>query len=157
MAVIKTDREYEQTQRLLEQWRASGAKLRASIEAAGLSPEHVELCMAPHLTMQDSLEGQLSWYDRARRGDIIPLSSVSWIGMSLIALRIAKGLTRRELAELLEVDEAQVERDERDEYHGISVERAQRVIDALGGSVTVAVSAEPPARPEWELAEAQAR
>jgi hypothetical protein len=36
--MIKTQREYEQAQRTLEQWRASGEKLRASVEAAGLSP-----------------------------------------------------------------------------------------------------------------------
>lgn len=157
MSVVKTQREYEQTQRLLKQWKASGEKLRASIEAAGFNPEHVELCMAPHLAMQDSLEGQLNWYDRARRGDIIPLPDLKSIGLSLIALRLAKGLTQRQLAERLGVNEAQVSKDERNEYHGISVERAQRVIDALGGSIAVAVSPEPPARPEWELAETQAR
>jgi DNA-binding XRE family transcriptional regulator len=157
MSVIHTQREYEQTQRLLEQWRASGEKLRASIEAEGLSPEHVELCMAPHLTMQDSLEGQLAWYDRARCGDILPLPSLKRIGLSLIALRIAKGLTQRQLAKRLGVNEAQVSKDEKNEYHGISVERAQRIIDALEGSVTVTVSPERPAAPEWELAEAQAR
>jgi len=113
--------------------------------------------MASHLTMQDSLEGQLNWYDNARKGKIRPLSNLKRIGLSLIALRIAKGLTQRQLAERLGVNEAQVSKDEMNEYHGISVERAQRVIDALGGSVTVAVSPEPPARPEWELAEAQAR
>lgn len=157
MSRITTEREYEQTQRILEQWRASGEKLRASMEAAGLSSEHVELCMAPHLTMQDDLEGQLNWYERARRGDIIPLPNLRQVGLSLIALRIAKGLTQRQLAERLGVNEAQVSKDEKNEYHGISVERAQRVIDALEGSVTVAVSPERPARPEWERTEAQAR
>lgn len=157
MSVIKTQREYEQTRQILERWRASGEKQRASLEAAGLSPEHVELCMAPHLTMQDSLEGQLNWYDRARRGDIIPLFSLRRIGLSLIALRLAKGLTQRQLAERLGVYEAQVSRDEKNEYHGISVERAQRVIDVLGGSVTMTVSPEAPAKAEWEREEAQAR
>jgi transcriptional regulator with XRE-family HTH domain len=107
--------------------------------------------------MLDQMQGQLNWYDRARRGDIIPLSDLRSIGLSLIALRIAKGLTQRQLAERLGVNEAQVSKDEKNEYAGISVERAQRVIDALEGSVTVAVSAERPAAQEWELAEAPAR
>jgi DNA-binding XRE family transcriptional regulator len=155
MSRITTQREYEQTQYLLEQRKASGEKLRASMEAAGLSPEHVELCMAPQLTMQDSLDGQLNRYERARRGEIWPLPDLKAIGLSLIALRIAKGLTQRQLAERLGVNEAQVSKDEKNEYHGISVERAQRIIDALEGSITVAVSPERPAKPEWELAEAQ--
>jgi DNA-binding XRE family transcriptional regulator len=157
VSVLNTQREYEQTQQLLEQWRASGEKLRASIEAAGLSPDHVELAMQPHLAMQDQFEGQLAWYDNARNGTIRPLPDLKAIGLSLIALRIAKGLTQRQLAERLGVNEAQVSRDEKNEYHGVSVERAQRVINALEGSVTVTVSAERPATPEWELAEAQAR
>jgi DNA-binding Xre family transcriptional regulator len=145
MAVIKTQSEYEQTLETLQQWRASGERLRASVEAAGIPPHHVELAMAPHLTMQDQMEGDVAWYERAKRGEILPLPSIRQIGLSLIALRIAKGLTQRQLAKRLGVNEAQVSKDERNEYHGISVDRVQRIIDALGGSVTVSVS---PDRPE---------
>jgi DNA-binding XRE family transcriptional regulator len=159
MARVVTNDEYEQTRQLLEQWRVAGERQRARLQAAGLSPEHVELAMQPHLAMQDQFEGQLAWYDNARRGDIIPLPDLKAIGLSLIALRIAKGLTQRQLAERLGVNEAQVSKDEKHEYHGISVERAQRIIDAMGGSVTVSVSPEPPPTPEWmlEKAEAEAR
>jgi hypothetical protein len=150
MGRIKTQREYERSRETFEQWRASGERLRASFEAAGLTPDHVELAMAPHLTMQDQMQGELDWYDRARRGDILPLPSLRSIGLSLIALRLARGLTQRQLAERLGVNEAQVSKDESNEYHGISVERAQRVIDALEGSVTVAVSPEQPDEPTWE-------
>jgi DNA-binding XRE family transcriptional regulator len=156
MGMIKTQREYEHAQRTLEQWRASGEKLRASIEAAGLSPEHVETGMAPHLTMQDQMQGELDWYDNARKGTIRPLPTLARIGLCLIALRIANGLSQRQLAERLGVNEAQVSKDEKNEYHGISVDRAQRIIDAMGGSVTVAVSAEPPGHPTLELAEVRA-
>lgn len=156
MGMIKTQREYERAQRTLAQWRASGEKLRASIEATGLSPEHVETCMAPHLTMQDQMQGELDWYDNARKGAIRPLPTLARIGLSLIALRLANGLTQRQLAERLGVNEAQVSKDEKNEYHGISVDRAQRIIDAMGGSVTVALTAERPATPELDLAEVQA-
>jgi DNA-binding XRE family transcriptional regulator len=124
------------------------------MEAAGLSPEHVELCMAPQLTMQDSLDGQLNRYERARRGEIWPLPDLKAIGLSLIALRIAKGLTQRQLAERLGVNEAQVSKDEKNEYHGISVERAQRIIDALEGSVTVTVSSQPSSEQAPQLVQA---
>jgi DNA-binding XRE family transcriptional regulator len=157
MSRVKTPREYEQTQQLLNQGREFGEKQRASLLAAGLSPEHVELAMQPLLAMQDQMQSELTWYDYARAGTIRPLPTLARIGLSLIALRIAKGLTQRQLAERLGVNEAQVSKDEKNEYHGISVERAQRIIDAMGGSVTVAVSLEQPAKSEWELAEAPAR
>jgi transcriptional regulator with XRE-family HTH domain len=75
--------------------------------------------------------------------------------LSLIALRLARGLTQRQLAERLGVNEAQVSRDESNEYHGISVQRAQRTIDALEGSVTVAVSPERPTATELDLVPAR--
>jgi transcriptional regulator with XRE-family HTH domain len=66
-----------------------------------------------------------------------PVDSFESIGQSLVALRIAKGLTQRELAQRLDVAEAQVSRDERNEYHGITIERAQRVLNAMGATVKV--------------------
>jgi len=41
----------------------------------------------------------------------------------------------RDLAERLDVHESQVSRDERNDYHGITIERASRVLDALGVNV----------------------
>ncbi|MDP9378989.1 MAG: helix-turn-helix domain-containing protein [Chloroflexota bacterium] len=41
-------------------------------------------------------------------------------------------MSQRELAERPGVSEAQVSCDERSEYHGITVDRAQRVLDAMG-------------------------
>jgi transcriptional regulator with XRE-family HTH domain len=67
------------------------------------------------------------------------------IGRLLIATRIAQGLTQRELAERLGVSESLVSRDERNEYHGITVERAQRILDALHETVTTRVE-EPASR-----------
>jgi transcriptional regulator with XRE-family HTH domain len=49
----------------------------------------------------------------------------------LITSRIAQGLTQRELARRLDVHESQVSRDERNEYFGITLERAVKVLDAL--------------------------
>jgi len=48
-------------------------------------------------------------------------------------------VTQRELAERLGVHESQVSRDERNEYHGITLERAARVVDALGVEIRTTV------------------
>jgi division/cell wall cluster transcriptional repressor MraZ len=69
------------------------------------------------------------------------------LGQVLIGVRIARGMTQRELARRLGVDETMVSRDERNEYHGISLERAQRVLDALHESFAMTVEERvPPAR-----------
>jgi transcriptional regulator with XRE-family HTH domain len=78
------------------------------------------------------LEGEVDSYERPRRGDHGELQNIHGLGRTLVALRIALGLTQRELAERLEVHESQVSRDERNEYHGMTVDRASRILDVLG-------------------------
>lgn len=50
---------------------------------------------------------------------------------------------QRELAERLGVSEAQVSRDEHNEYHGITVDRVQRVLDAMNETLTSQVEDKP--------------
>jgi Helix-turn-helix len=61
------------------------------------------------------------------------------VDVSAIAIRALTQQYARELAQRLGVDESQVSRDERNEYYGITVERAQRILDALGAQVVTRV------------------
>ena len=70
-----------------------------------------------------------------KRGEVGELVNLHELGRSLVALRIAAGTTQRELARRLGVDESQISRWERNEYHGITIERASAVLDALGARV----------------------
>ena len=78
-----------------------------------------------------------------RRREFAVSHDVRDMGRTLIALRVANGLSQRELAERLGVSEAQISRDERNEYHGITVERAQRVLDAMGEALRMQVEDKP--------------
>jgi len=53
------------------------------------------------------------------------------------------GLSQRGLAGKLGVQEPRVARDERNEYCGVTVERAARILDALGIEVTTRVAKVP--------------
>ena len=48
-------------------------------------------------------------------------------------------MSQRELAAKLEVHESQVSRDERNEYHGITVDRAIKILDTLGVKLQTSV------------------
>jgi transcriptional regulator with XRE-family HTH domain len=48
-------------------------------------------------------------------------------------------MTQRQLAERLGVNETAVSRDERNEYHGITVDRATKVLEALGARIETKV------------------
>jgi len=130
--VIRNEREYrEALSRLKRDGEVITNQRRALVES-GLSEEEVDRGLGPLLSFQAQLEEEVEWYERARRREFKVSHDVRDIGYMLIALRIANGLTQKELAEKLGVSEAMVSRDERNEYHGITVERAQRILDAMG-------------------------
>jgi HTH-type transcriptional regulator/antitoxin HigA len=54
------------------------------------------------------------------------------LGSLAILARISRGLSQRELAELLDIKEQQIQRYESERYAGISLARYQRVLDILG-------------------------
>jgi DNA-binding XRE family transcriptional regulator len=111
--------------------------------------------MEPLCSFPAQLKEEVAWYEDVRRRNFPAIRRLTQIGRLLIALRIANGLTQRELAERLGVSEAVVSRDERNEYHGITVERAQRLLDALHATVVTQVeevTPSPPTAPTRELA-----
>ncbi len=85
------------------------------------------------------IEDEVRQYERARDHDIDPIPLAA-IGRLLISIRIANGLSQRDLAERLDVHESVVSRDERNDYHGITVERAQRILAALSEEVVMTVT-----------------
>jgi DNA-binding Xre family transcriptional regulator len=130
----------------MEDDRNLAAQQRAALVAAGLSPEEVERAMQPMLSFHAQLEEEVRWYERIRSGDFSDVYRLTRLGQLLIALRVARGLSQRDLAQRLGIAESQVSRDERNEYHGITVERAQRIAEALDAEVILQV--EQPMRKE---------
>ena len=137
--MIRTEAEYREALGRIEQDRHGAEAQRVALISAGLTSEEVERGMAPLLSFQAQLREEVEWYERACRGDIPEIHNLEYVGRQLVALRLARGMSQRELAFRLGVSEAVVSRDEHNEYHGITAARAQRVIDALGGAVTARV------------------
>jgi DNA-directed RNA polymerase specialized sigma subunit len=137
--MIRSEAEHQEALRRHAQDQEAANRQRAALVEAGLTPEEVERGMEPTLAFNAQLEDEIAWYENVRRRNFPTIRRLTQIGQLLIALRIANGLSQRQLAERLGVSEAVVSRDERNEYHGITVERAQRILDALQGSVTTTV------------------
>jgi DNA-binding XRE family transcriptional regulator len=137
--MIRSDAEYREARRRLEQGRDVAEQQRAALAAAGLAPEEVDRAMQPLLSFQAQLEEEIAWYDAVRQRHFPTIRNLTQIGRLLIALRIAQRLTQRELANRLGVNESVVSRDERNEYHGVTLERAQKIIEAIGIPVATRV------------------
>lgn len=139
--MIRTESEYKSAIERLEKDRDFLAAQKSQFQAKGMTQREIDRAMQPSVSFHEQLKEEVDAYERIVRGDISPIEDLSSLGRMLIGLRIASRITQRELASRLGVSEAAVSRDERNEYHGITVERAQRVLNALGS--TICVTAEP--------------
>lgn len=139
--MIRNEGEYREAVARLEEDRRIIQLQREALEAKRYTPDEVAAGLEPALAFHEQLVDEVAWYERVKRHDVEAIKDLTSIGRLLIALRIAQGLSQRDLATLLGVSEAVVSRDERNEYHGIGVERAQRILDALGAQLVTTVEA----------------
>lgn len=141
--MIRSEKEYREATERLRKDEEVLALQKEKLDGLGLSEEEVNRALEPMLSFRAQLGEEVAWYERVLRRDFDIIRDLSAVGTLLIALRIANGLSQRELAEKLGVSEAQVSRDERNEYHGITVDRAQRVLDAMNETLTSRVEDKP--------------
>lgn len=137
--MIRTETEY---QAAVKQLREQESRLRGEeqeLRELKLSKAEIKRGLDPQRTFHEQIKQEVESYERLKRGEFDELHNLQGVGRMLIALRIFQGLTQRELADALAVHETQVSRDEKNEYHGITVERASRILETLGVDVVSAV------------------
>jgi transcriptional regulator with XRE-family HTH domain len=117
---------------------------REELRAKGLSPDKVEKVVGSMVSIHDDLQEEIGRYRRFKEGDLSGFKGLREIGHLLIAARLARGLSQRELAEKLKIHESQVSRDERNEYQGISLERAVQVLEVLSIDLEIQARLEQP-------------
>ena len=141
--MIRNETEYQEASTRLADERNRLAEHRARLKEAGLSDAETKRVIDPmesfHLQLQEEVES----YERLKRGEFEELENLRGFGHLLISLRIAQGISQRELAKRLNVHESQVSRDERNEYFGITLERAIKILDALNVRLHTKVEIEP--------------
>jgi DNA-directed RNA polymerase specialized sigma subunit len=144
--MIRNEGEYQEAVARLEQERLRLEGHRQHLVGLGLQEDEVKRALDPLRSFHLQLDEEVQSYERLKRGDLGGMVNLHGLGRTLVALRIAKGLNQRELATRLGVHESQVSRDERNEYHGITVDRASRILDAI--NVRLTSSFEEPVLPD---------
>lgn len=133
--MIRSETEYKDAVRRLSEEKHRIDLQKDKLKEMDLSQEEIKRATDPMASFHKQLEEEVQSYERLKRGEFQELSNLSGVGRLLVALRIAQGLSQRDLAERLGVHVSQVSRDERNEYHGVTIDRAERVLDALGVEV----------------------
>lgn len=87
------------------------------------------------------LEQEIAEYDCLKSGQItkFPIESLQDLPNVMIKARIAVGMTQKELAEKIGVQEQQIQRYEANNYRAVGFERVQEVMSALDIRISKAV------------------
>lgn len=139
--MIRSETEYQQAVVRLKEEAQRIKEQQKQLQGMDLSKEEIKRVLDPVRSFHEQLKEEVASYEKLKRGEFDELRNFEGIGRLLVALRIAQGLSQRELAERLEIHESQVSRDERNEYHGVSVERLKRILEALGAEIRTSVVA----------------
>ena len=129
--MIRNDAEYKEAVARLEEESHRLADHQQRLKGAGLSEVEIKRVTDPMLSFHLQLAEEVESYERLKRREFDDLDSLRGLGHLLISARIAQGISQRDLAQKLQVHESQVSRDERNEYFGVTLERAIKVLDAL--------------------------
>lgn len=105
-----------------------------------LTEAEIEQHLAPTQSIFQQLKEEIDDYESLRQGKLPDGEPIQEIGAFLVKLRIFQGMTQKDLAKKINVDETQVSRDERNLYKGVSLERLLRVIEALNVRIQVKVT-----------------
>jgi hypothetical protein len=133
--MISNERQRENTNEWIAKFEQSIANLRATPGPGdNLEPFTREILIKSQESMLEDLRGQVAEYDALRAGKVqrVRVDSVLDLGTALIKARIAAGLTERELADRLRVDEDQLKRDEAMDYQTVSLARVIEIAEVLG-------------------------
>ena len=142
--MIRNETEYQEASARLADERNRLADHRKRLKEAGLSDEEIKRVIDPMESFHLQLKEEVESYERLKRGEFEELENLRGLGHLLISIRIAQGISQRELAKRLQVHESQVSRDERNEYFGITLERAVKILDALDVRLHTKVEVAPP-------------
>jgi len=129
--MIRNEKEYREAAARISHEKSRLAQQEAELKAMRLGPAEVKRALDPMRSFHQQLEEEVASYERLKRGEFDEIENLRGVGQLLVSLRIARGLTQRQLAEKLGVHETQVSRDERNEYHGITLERAAKILETL--------------------------
>ena len=145
--MIRSESEYRDALERIADERLGLENRRAFLQAENFTPEEVERGLGPLQVMHQSLVDEVEEYEQVQRRDLRRFNDLRDLNRLLVAGRLASGLSGRELAQRLGVSESQVSRDERNEYDGVTVERAGRILEVLGVEVSLSCRMAPV---QWE-------
>jgi transcriptional regulator with XRE-family HTH domain len=132
--MIKNERQYRITKTQADKFARALCELT---EQASDDPLMTELETNALSSQLDELKDQMREFEELRSGGrgVITVESFDELPRALVQARIAAGLSQKELAERLNVNEQQIQRYEATDYQSASLARLREVVKAIGINV----------------------
>src|SRR5439155_23070251 len=110
--MIRNESEYKEAVGRLAEEQKRLTEHRARLKEAGLSDEEIKRVIDPRESFHLQLMEEVESYERLKRQEFEELDNLGGLGHLLISLRSAQGVSQRELARRLGVQESEVSREE---------------------------------------------
>lgn len=136
---IRTGEERRSAEGAAERLRLRLAETEEMLEM-GVPPQVVDRIRTLYEERLELVNRQLQEHARLKAGLFENSFAMQELGPALIRLRIAAGLTQRQLAQRLRVAESTVCRDEQRRYRNARLDKVLRVLDVLGAELNVSVT-----------------
>lgn len=137
--MIQNERQYRITQTKLQEFEQELAAIDP--QDPNLHPRQIVGWTNSYNLSIRQLKQEIAEYEQLKSGNIFTfvLGSLNDLPTTLIKARIAAGMTQKDLAEKIGVQEQQIQRYESNHYSSASFERLQSIADALKIEITQAV------------------
>jgi HTH-type transcriptional regulator / antitoxin HipB len=136
--MIQNERQYKITQTKLKDLKLDLAEVDLAVD---LHPLKILAQQNSLNILIGELEQEISDYDRLKSGEVkqFPIESFQDLPCVMIKARIAVGMTQKELAEKIGVQEQQIQRYEANNYRAVGFDRLQEVMSALDITIGTAI------------------
>jgi transcriptional regulator with XRE-family HTH domain/Zn-dependent peptidase ImmA (M78 family) len=131
--MISNERQYRITRARLHDFESALADIAGTGESQGISRELLTLQREALSSQREDLVADIEEYERLRSGEqsVIEATSLSEFPRALIAGRVVRGLTQKQLGEKIGVKEQQIQRWEATGYANITFSRIREIVTAL--------------------------
>jgi hypothetical protein len=104
--MIRNETEYQEASERLAQERQRLVEHKARLKTAGLAEDEIKRVIDPFESFHLQLKEEVESYEKLKRGEFDELDNLRGLGHLLISIRIAQGLSQRDLAKRLNVHES---------------------------------------------------
>ena len=129
--MIQNQHQFKVTNSKLKELEQSLADLTENKE--GLTDRLLQAQQAGLSVWIDRLKAEISEYELLQQGEsVLKINSLTELPIALIKARISRGMTQKDLAEKIGIQEQQIQRYEANHYDSASFDRLQEIFEALG-------------------------